>query len=387
MLLTNIQKGGIAFALAILSNDIKLSRYKFSAAKNNSVYTINFDGLDYTINFAEEQNYDELFRNILHHLLKERQVNYIPTIFDLENERLALKKVTDVTNSFLNGEMSELDQVTGKLEKLIDFISDASFLNEEYTINDYAINILSKTILDKYEISKTTTADLLQILTCTGQDRKTRVGLYLDMMNVNFALDKPFEGDTSDIDKEISRFICLCMLNKNVKMTIITNSKLDNVIEVTIQVPKKSPKRMKLFIHDKQSLVEEFNNFRDKVYNLLVDEDSANLTTEEKENIIFEDMKANGIVYFSSKITSAYIDGIRSGKFNYGRDQQLFGSIILNIASMEGGFGEVEDLSDINSLSIENIRETFDNNYNSLLRNPSLAIQTVDRIQGELGQA
>jgi len=383
-MITNVQKGGIALALAILSDNIKLTRYNFPACKNNSIYTFNGEDLSFTIDFSKENNYDEVFRSILHSLLSERQINYIPTITDLEDEKLALKKVTDVTNSFLK---EDKQVIVDKAEKLATFISDSSWLNEEYVVNDYAIATIASTILDKNENSKLKIDELMNILTQAEMDRIARLTSFFSLLNLDYTLQKPFDGDISVIDKDIIRFLTLCRINKKIRMTISMNGKIDNVIDISIQIPKKSPKLFKFYIHDKQSIAEDFYNLREKVYNSLISEEDKNLSIEEKERLIFEDIKETGIKPLSLTTSNSYIDSIQNGKINYGRDQSILGAILLNVASLDGGFGVVEDLSDTNSLSYDIIKDAFDNNYDNLIKCPSLGIRLSQQIQDEFGRS
>ena len=207
----------------------------------------------------------------------------------------------------------------------------------------------------------------MNILTHAGIDRIARLTSFFSLLNLDYTLQKPFDGDISVIDKDIIRFLTLCRINKKISMTISMNGKIDNIIDISIQIPKKSPKLFKFYIHDKQSIAEDFNNLREKVYNSLISEEDKNLSIEEKERLIFEDIKETGIKPLSLTTSNSYIDSIQNGKINYGRDQSILGAILLNVASLDGGFGVVEDLSDTNSLSYDIIKDAFDNNYDNYL--------------------
>ena len=384
----------MSIALAIVSENLDLTKFGFQLAQNTNLYNIKSKSsdLDYYINLREDKDCAEMFNNILLHVCKERNIKNLPTLEELQqNDGLALRKFLDVMNSFLyrsaadSGknvqQLKDYSRIQTTLEELSKHSLNANMLNQEAFVLSEVRFLINHMIFEKFNSFERTSQDeLLTYLSASNMYNAHTNNFFAKEYNWIF---EPKETNPSpDFDKQIAELLTLCLLSTDVRTSISFNNQLDNTIEIKAKI---NNNENQLFLHDRVSAQNDFEKFKTSVYDEILLENGYNsdnsMTNEGKDETVFDIIKSKADV--PKTYLNFYKDCLVDGKMNYGRDRKIMGAVALNIISILGKDTHVANLSNIRSQSNGKLRNAFRQNYDLISGNPSIALQIINKIMTE----
>ena len=398
MKLNNNQKTSLSIALALMSKDIEFSRYNIKAVQNKSVYTINnHGGINYTIDFSNNKNSNQMFRDLIYYLSVERDMDICPTLEELKNDDLALTQFAKILNSFIDHgpddtvldyqkKKYEVTQLLNKIKTVAEMSEVANILNDEFLTLDSASFILHQCIVNKFDKNTLNDEeDVISWLEACQEGNKIHINEFKTLNEINWVDEKKTTyPHTSDaFNKNIAKLITLCILNPEVFCAIEAIGQFDNTIQFRTLFNTSYDSQM--FIHDRQHAVTDFMNFRRNLYDQILNKngftETENIKDSEKEKIVFDIIKTNpkiNIGYFGY-----YKSAMEDLSINFGRDQRILGAVALNLASVMGGYNITNDLSNLKDMDFDEVSDIFNRNYELISRHPSIALQVINIIENE----
>ena len=392
MELNNHNKAVMSLALAILSENLSFSRYSMRQAQCSDIYKIKSkDGsIDYLFDFKNTKDFDSMFRNLLHEVLTERSKTRVPTIDELNDDELALKKFVQITNSFVTCpkdqkslEFTKFHQdqirIQNHLFALCEMAEEANILNGGVDILTATLFILDKLVL--YNTKNNTLEKVndfkVYLNTCSEGGKSALDDLKKDQRWIGSNEAKTIDHD---LGKEIAKLMTYNLMSKDIDTQLDANEKLNNTLMLSSIFS--NGQELTLYVHDRECLSKDIDLYKCDLFNEIM---SRNGFTQPnaydpkiKEaftvSILKDELNTN------KKFLAAYENCIDNGYFNFGRDQYIVGAVALNILGLNGLDEDSHDLETLDGKGSEEIINIFANNYERILKDPLLAYRKIQKV-------
>lgn len=393
MKLDNRARLSLAVSLAILSKDISFARYTIKQAYNKSVYTIKTkDGnLDYTFDMTGKNIPEDMLECVLQKVLEEKfPTRRVPRMDELD-DNMIIKKFTDVINYLVQEPKDkssteyvryheDLINLQNNLMALCDMAEECNILNDELNILTIPLFILDTMILkntkDPQLSNRADTEKLLKGCLDNGEIALEQT-VYKDYP---WAKSTGLKDSDRELEKEIARIITYCMISKDIAPSIDINERMDNVMQFSAMFS--NGQTLTFALSNRECEEKDLKEFKDKIYDEILSRngfsDTSVYSPEDKEAFVMTILKQN--VDVSSTILYGCKKCIEDHVINFGRDQNIFNSVILNVLDLMGG----NDDEYPNGLELENkgcaeINNLFDRNYDKVSEDPTLAYKMISK--------
>ena len=385
MEITNEHKKSLSMALAIVSDAFTITRYSIPRAGNLNMYNIkSTDGeIDYTINFNQDEDYDEMFRDILLKAVEQySDTRRVPTLDELDDNGLAIKKVVEVFNSVKNDavyaeEKDMLDNSMFRLSNdLVSFCNwgeNSNYINGEIrTTSDTAafLDILVDKCLTFGQSASS--ADIAQaMIESEGNYR---------LHNMQLASDHAWivrnkQTTSREDEKKLVKILTYLNMYQDVNTNINTHKQFDNLISLNAMF--NNGENHQFVIHDRVQLGEDIDRFSDEMYTAILNHagyiNIEDKTLEQKEGLAFSVIR--NAICDPKAFLLGYKRAVEEGAFNFGRDSRVMCAVALNVlAASDNGDNTLKHIEEFSTTDIAKI---FDYHYSIATSDPLRAYKKI----------
>ena len=394
MEISNEHKKSLSMALAIVSDAFSITRYSIPRAGNLNMYNIksNDGEIDYTINFNQDEDYDDMFRDILLKAVEQySDTRRVPTLDELDDNGLAIKKVVEVFNSVkddaVNAEEKEdfdvnMFRLSNDLVEFCNWGEHSNYTNGEIRTTSDAAAFLDS-FVDKGLTfgNNVSSADIAKAMIESDENYKIH--------NMKMAVHQPWmirnkQRTSREDEKKLVKILTYLNMYQDVNTDINTYKDLGNLMNLNSMF--NNGENHQFIVHDRVLLGEDIDQFSDEMYTAILNHagyiNIEDKTLEQKEGLAFSVIR--NAIADPKDFLLRYKIAVEDGVFNFGRDSRVMCAVALNVlASSDNGNNSLKHIEEFSTTDIAKI---FDYHYSIATSDPLRAYKKIRNLvnSGEL---